>query len=267
MNNKTYFFMAGLPRSGSSLLSAILNQNDSIFCGPSSPIVSTMLNIEKSLVNDELYLASPKPSFMYNLMSQVVDCYYDDVEKPIVVDKNRSWPRYIDWMKQYLGIENPKIVVTVRDIADTLASFITLIRQNEGNNFVDKRLASFNAPVNDFTRCQWLASDGPIGRSFTSIQIAFDNNYKQHLHFVEYNDLINDPHSAMQSIYQFLEQPLYEHDFANIVNCYPEKDEDIYGLPGMHKVRSQIKNVAPKATDVLPSNVIEDVTGLEFWRQ
>ena len=39
---KTYYFMAGLPRAGSTLLSAILNQNPRIYSGPSSPVTSIM---------------------------------------------------------------------------------------------------------------------------------------------------------------------------------------------------------------------------------
>ena len=41
---KTYFFLSGLPRSGSTLLSSILNQNPDIYCSP-----------EQSLICDFLY--------------------------------------------------------------------------------------------------------------------------------------------------------------------------------------------------------------------
>ena len=39
---KTFYFMTGLPRSGSTLLSSILNQNPKFYSGPSSPVVSTI---------------------------------------------------------------------------------------------------------------------------------------------------------------------------------------------------------------------------------
>ena len=41
-NTKQFYFMAGLPRSGSTMLSAILNQNSKIYSGPSSPILGLM---------------------------------------------------------------------------------------------------------------------------------------------------------------------------------------------------------------------------------
>ena len=53
--NKRFYFMAGLPRSGSTLLSSILNQNPKFYSGPSSPVLSTMYAIENHLTNDELF--------------------------------------------------------------------------------------------------------------------------------------------------------------------------------------------------------------------
>ena len=44
--NKTFYFISGLPRSGSTLLSSILNQNPRFYSGPSSPVVSTMLTLK-----------------------------------------------------------------------------------------------------------------------------------------------------------------------------------------------------------------------------
>ena len=59
--NKTYYFMAGLPRAGSTLLSSILNQNPRFYSGPSSPVLSTMFSVENHLRNDELFHGYPKP--------------------------------------------------------------------------------------------------------------------------------------------------------------------------------------------------------------
>jgi sulfotransferase len=73
---KKYYFMAGLPRSGSTLLSSILNQNPNMHSGPSSPVVATMLTLENSLSNDELFLAYPKPEQAGKIISSVIENYY-----------------------------------------------------------------------------------------------------------------------------------------------------------------------------------------------
>ena len=48
--NKTFYFMAGLPRSGSTLLSSILNQNPRFYSGPSSPVLGAMFAVEQDFM-------------------------------------------------------------------------------------------------------------------------------------------------------------------------------------------------------------------------
>ena len=50
---KTYHFLAGLPRSGNTLLSSILNQNPLIHSSPLSPINQIMWQQEQNLNNHE----------------------------------------------------------------------------------------------------------------------------------------------------------------------------------------------------------------------
>ena len=58
---KTFYFMAGLPRSGSTLLSSILNQNPRFYSGPSSPVLGAMYAVEETFTSNELYTGYPKP--------------------------------------------------------------------------------------------------------------------------------------------------------------------------------------------------------------
>ena len=51
--NKTYHFLAGLPRSGNTLLSAILNQNPDIYSTPLSPLPTFMWDFANSANNSE----------------------------------------------------------------------------------------------------------------------------------------------------------------------------------------------------------------------
>lgn len=70
---KTYYFMAGLPRSGSTLLSSLLNQNPKFYSGPSSPVLSTMFTVESHLSNDELFNGFPKPNQAYLIISNIIN--------------------------------------------------------------------------------------------------------------------------------------------------------------------------------------------------
>lgn len=260
--------MSGLPRSGSSMLSAILNQNPNFYCGPSSPVVGSIIALEKSFEENDLYTAFPKPKYKKAMAKAALQEYYADVDKPIIFDKNRSWTHRVEYIEKYFDIKDAKIICTVRSIDEILASFISLIHKSKTKkmNFIDKNLINLKVPVNDFTRCQYIASDGPLGRGFTGLETAIKNGFRKNLLLVEYDNLVSTPKDTMNKIYEFIDQPYYEHDFENIYNKQKEDDGKVYGLPDMHKVRAKVRRTAKNPSEILPPKVLEDVRGLEFWR-
>ena len=80
---RAYYFMSGLPRAGSTLLSSLLNQNPRFHSGPSSPVVPTMLALENSLSQDELFMAYPKPDIGRHMISSVLPNFYADIDSPV----------------------------------------------------------------------------------------------------------------------------------------------------------------------------------------
>lgn len=272
MAKKKYYFMAGLPRSGSTMLSAILNQNPRFYSGPSSPVVSTMLMLEQTLSQDELFLAFPKVDFGKNLISSVIDQYYADTDKPVVFEKNRSWVNRMHYISGYFGIEHPKVIYPVRDVSEILASFISMIKRNphivnERLNFIDQSLVQQGIPLNDVNRCQAIAGPGILGQSFDGLKKALAEGYRANIHFVEYKDLVNKPKETMQKMYEFLGEPYYNHDFKNLKNIHQENDAQIYGFEDMHAVRQSVKSIAAFPEDVLPLSILDSIKGSEFWRE
>jgi sulfotransferase len=271
-NQKTYYFIAGLPRSGSSLLSAILNQNPRFYSGPSSPVLGLMSNIERSLASDELFLAYPKPQQAAELITNTIRHYYSDVEKPVIFDKNRGWPSFIHYIEGYFGVEKPKILCPVRNLDEVLASFIAMHRRNpfhiDGKiNFIDEMLVKSNLPLTDGARCELLAGpNGILGQSFDSIKKAMMEGREASLYFIEYSDLTNNPEETMKGIYAFLGETPFKHDFSNITKSYEENDKGVYGFSDMHQVSSTLKQRLISPSEFLPENVIESCRGQEFWR-
>ena len=47
VQKKTYFFLAGLPRAGTTLLGAILEQNPDIYVGATSPVLELLLKFNR----------------------------------------------------------------------------------------------------------------------------------------------------------------------------------------------------------------------------
>jgi len=268
---RKYYFMSGLPRSGSTLLSSLLNQNPRFHSGPSSPVVPTILALENSLSQDELYLAYPKPEQARRLIASVLQIYYSDVERPVIFDKNRSWVDRMNYIEGYFGIQ-PKILYPVRNIDEILASFISMHRRNpytgEGKiSFMDEILIKSNQPLNDDSRCQMLAGPmGILGQSYNGLKTVFEQGKQNLIHLIEYDDLINQPKETMEKIYDFLEEKYFEHDYQNIKNMHREKDKEVYGIADMHEVRKSLGKSSVDPKELLSENILNLCKGVEFWR-
>ena len=270
---KTYYFMAGLPRSGSTVLSSILNQNPRFYSGPSSPIIPLMYSIEHQIENDELYHSYPKPEQIHTIIKNIINQFYGDITKPVVIDKNRAWPGRVPYIEQYIG-QQAKIICPVRDIDEILTSMITMIRRNpykEGNsriNFIDEQLVKLNIPLNDYNRCQYIAGPGGIlGQSLNIIIECFKQGFGDRLHFIEYKDLVTNPEKTLKRMYKFLGEEYYEHTFDNLQNSNRERDMMTYGLEDMHEVHKELKVIAPNPREVLSEDILNMCKGMDFWRQ
>lgn len=270
-NQKTYYFMSGLPRSGSTLLSSILNQNPRFYSGPSSPVTGLMLMLEQQLSQDELFLSYPKPEQAGMIISNIIHQYYSDVDKPVIFDKNRSWVNRIHYIEGYFGIQ-PKIICPVRNIDEILTSFISMHRRNPYQvngkiNFMDDMLVKSNIPLTDDNRCEFLVSqNGILGQSYLGIRDVLMKGKEKYLHFVEYDDLVNSPKEVMEKIYDFLGEEYYDHKFDNLVNINLENDAAVYGLSDMHHVRKELGKLSQSPEEVLSENILSRCKGLEFWR-
>lgn len=269
--NKTFYFMSGLPRSGSTLLSSILNQNPRFYSGPSSPVVATMIALEQSLSNDELFLGYPKPQQAKEIIASVLPQYYSDRSEPVIFDKNRSWTIRMEYIQGYFDIA-PKVICPVRDISEILTSFITMLRRNPYHangriNFIDEMLVKNNVPLIDDNRCEFLASPmGILGQSVEGLKKALMEGYDNAICLVEYRDLVNNPKETMEKIYQFLGEEPFEHTFDNLENKNRENDSQIYGLADMHEVRPEVKSTSPKPEEILSEDILEKCKNTEFWR-
>ena len=268
---KTYFFLAGLPRAGGTLLGAILHQNPDIYVGPTSPILEFLISIDNIFKFNSMYNAFPKDDFRIRTLSRICDDWYSDVDSPIVIDKSRGWPRAIPYAELLSG--NIKIICPVRSILEILSSWILLNRKSP-DSFIDKSLKKLNLDLTDDNRCEFLMQEekGNVEQSLYSLKEGFKiqnhglSNHTNFLHFVEYNDLINNTENTINGIYNFLELPTYKHQYDNIENTLQE-DIKAYGMPEMHDVRSAISRSNNNHEEVLSKKIIEKYSGLEFWRQ
>lgn len=265
------WFMAGLPRSGSTLLRSILNQNPELHSGPISPSVELLYYTDKYFQSSEMLLASPNPQGCYDVLSNIMDHFYRNIMeregKTKIIEFNRALPNNIERFRTYIK-EDVKIVCPVRSIPEILASFISLIHRNSDKvSFVDEYLIDKGVEVNDDNRCDYLMSDyGIVGQALFAMSRPFIRGEEGLLKIVEYDDLVENTDEVMNEIYDFWGLERYSHTYENLENKYPENDIFQYNLEGMHTVGRTIKKTCKKPEEVLSKEIIQKYSGMEYWR-
>jgi sulfotransferase len=264
-------FLAGLPRSGSTLLRSILNQNNQLYAGPISPSVELLYYTDKYFQSSEMLLASPNPQGCYDVLSNMMDHFYHNIMekegKSKIIEFNRAIPNNIERFRTYIK-EDVRIVCPVRSIPEILASFISLIHKNSDKvSFVDQYLIDNKIEVNDNTRCDYLMSDyGIVGQALFAMSRPYLRGEEGLLKIVEYDDLVTRTDEVMNEIYDFWGLERWEHKYENLENKYPENDIFQYNLDGMHTIGRTIKKTCKKPEEVLSQEIIEKYSGMEYWR-
>ncbi len=264
---KHFYFLSGLPRTGSTVLASILSQNPDIYASPSSPLVGLVHGTKEMWDTAEHVKAYAVPGQIESVLRGIVEGFYAHIDKPFIFDKNRAWPNPVNQDRLTLALgEMPKLVCTVRSIADILASFIALVRKNPDTvSFIDQSLISLGEPLNDSNRCRLLMSkDGHVFQSWSVLHDGFIR-YPQNILFVEYDDLVNDPARELARVYSFFDMPTFAHNFTGITNTVQEDDMSAYNMPGMHKIRPVLGKISQDAAKVLGDDLYRQYQGGEFW--
>jgi len=106
---------------------------------------------------------------------------------------------------------------------------------------------------------QGLLDEGsePIMRSLVGVKHANSINSGQFA-FYWYEDLINNPKFTVDSIYEFCGWDKFNHNFNNIENLSPERD-DLLNLIGLHDIRPTLerREIDIKLSDKLYEKALE----------
>ena len=265
--NHQYYFMGGMARSGSTLLCAILQQNPKLYVSEQSPVCDLTYKLNLLFDNNQFYQGCPNEQRRINTLKGLIDNYYQDVQQEIVIDKFRSWGTPYNFsMIESLYTDKAKIICPVRDVIECVASLLVLIKKHKNKkSFIDIRLESKGLDITDENRCEEIIN-GDGGLMHNLFAMEHSKYEPNHYHFVEYNDLVNDPSKVMKNLYEFLEIDHYEHNFKYINFTSQSRDSDYYGIPDLHKVRKKISKKSVNPSDILPNSIIDKYSGMEFWR-
>lgn len=256
---KKFYFISGLPRSGTTLLSTILNQNQKFQASISGPLARFVRAVIEQSSAQGGYRYQCDESKRKKIIEGLFDNYYDDTSKDVFFDTNRGWNLLLPTIKDLFPYT--KVICCVRDIGWILDSFENLARKNP---YSVSTMFSEPENTNVYTRAQTLMRDDrTVGFAYMALKHAITSAEKTMIMLVEYEQLSKQPKETMQAMYKFIGQPYFEHDFNDVEISYDEFDSDV-NLKGLHTTRKKIEWI-PRET-ILPPDIWQRYSGLEVWR-
>ena len=259
---RRHHFISGLPRSGSTLLAAILRQNPRFHAGMSSPVATLFANMLQQFAAGTEFGSVITQEQRRRLVRGLFDAYYaDQADKDVVFDTNRLWcARMPALMDQFPGA---KVIACVRNVAWIMDS---LERRYRANPYELTRLFNDETERNTvFSRVETLAQRNRlVGFPWSALKEAFYGEHAGSLLVVEYDLLAQAPHKVLPLIYQFIGEDPFEHDYQRVFFDAPEFDTPL-GVHGLHKVRPEVR-LEPRTT-ILPPDLFEQYAALSFWKE
>lgn len=275
-SEKKVYFVAGLPRSGSTLLLNILGQNPRFYVTPTSGILGILVQTRnawdksdafRSLMRDESEMIKG------NVMRSILGAYFAHTDRPVCFDKNRNWTEYLEMAGALVGgAEKVRVLVAVRDLRDIVASFEKLYRRTSALSQIPQEAGDPMAMKTAVGRLTvFIDNRQPVGRAFNAVRDAVTRGWRRNMHFVEYGALTHTPEKTMAAIYDFLEEPRFSHDFDNVEQITYE-DDSVHGFKDLHTIRRRVRPQKPQWPTVYDDTVLHhkvwsDVEKMaRFWR-
>jgi sulfotransferase len=254
--------MSGLPRSGSTVLSALLNQHPDIYASPQTDLIEILYRLENQMANSESYKAELLKNGYDNILRKIAHNLYEHIEKPVIIDKNKSWgiPHNLDVLMPYVS-ENGKLIVTLRPILEVLASFAKVFKKSEDAIGIapylnDNLLVTHYRSKEDSQIESLMQTNGEMDRAILSLANLL-KNHGDRVFVVWFDNLIEAPQETLNGIYDFLDLGKHENDFNNISQVDVHNDIEGYGIFGLHHLSHRLQKPDTKPEDYLSSYIID----------
>lgn len=254
-------FIAGLPRSGSTLLAALLRQNPRFWAGMTSPVgslFSAMLR-ETSQRNETSVFVDD--DLRQRLLRAIFEAYYAEIHPAkVVFDTNRIWTTKMPALTRLFP--SAKFICCVRNPAWVVDSIESLIRLNA---FELSGIFSYEPGGTVYSRAESLGGGtGMVGFAFNALREAVYGEFADRLLLVRYESLTANPIGTMAAIYNFVGQPQFAHDPDHIEPWHDLAEFDRrLGTPGLHDVGSSVH--ARMRPTVLPPDLFKRYGQDAFW--
>lgn len=260
MSSSQFHFISGLPRSGSTLLAGILRQNPRFHASMSSP-VSGLLNgaLEQMGAGSEFYSFFDEEK-RKRICKAIFDAYYSDqTDREVIFDTSRIWTARLHQLVELF--DDFKMICCVRNPAWVMDSFEVIYRKNP---FDYSRMFNAGSRQTVYTRCEsMINASGTVGSPWTALKEAYYGEHSDRLLLVDYDLLTQFPQKTLNLIYQFLDLPVFDHDFNQVEYEESEFDQNV-GVKGLHSVKKKVEFKSRRS--ILPPDLFAKYQDMDFWQ-
>jgi sulfotransferase len=257
--NRKLFFLVALPRSGNTLFASIMNQNKDIAATANSLTLEIMKDLFL-LKKTDVFQNYPDEQSLDNVLDNVFNNYYQHWPQRIIIDRGPVMtPGNFQLMQKHFK-HGFKCIVILRDLMDVLASYMKWYTENPdafpnryGHNTDEEKLMMI------------MNSKGAVAKDLEAIKNSF--NYPDICHYVKYDDIVANPEQEFRKIYQFLDEPYFNHRFNDLdqvsVNGL-SYDDKIVGN-NMHKLFDEsVRKVYNPYIEKIPKSIKERYGHVKF---
>lgn len=247
---KNINFCIGLPRSGSTVLMNILNENPDIYTTGTCPL-SYIFDVVKQASNSiSEFVAMDMDTLdqsMSAFLKQGVDGWFHaQTSKTNVISKARTWDQQLRYL--FRIYDNPKFIVSLRDPRDIICSFEKLLQKyphiSIGSkeqpfewNSLDRRIESY---------CTDTGAN--LGRPLAMLPHVHEYmlNYPNNFFIFKWEHFCSDPHRSLSLLYKWLGLPEFKHDLNNIPPSDYVEHDSVYRSLVSHKTRTKFEAIPPQ---------------------
>lgn len=262
MNFKQINFLAGLPRSGSTLLVTLLNQHPKIYASPHSALLDGVTSLHHAFINSEPVRFGLRVAAYQETLWTMPQHLYQNVEEDIIFDKQFAWTTPDNYEMALKFANNPRFILCYRPVLEVLASFVSKSINNP-DYYLNKELDSVEFYAKNYldrndSMAEYLMNGHDlIGRSILGLANAKKNEESGKFKFVSYDNLVSDPKKEMSEIFDFLALESMEVETEDIQIPFHYKDDVALGVSGFHHVRPTIKKESPKPEDLFSDFILQ----------
>lgn len=256
----SFHFISGLPRSGSTLLAAILRQNPRFHASMTSPVGEMFVALLEAMSDRKETSVFLDDAARQRVLRGMMANYYAATEARVIFDTSRLWCSKMDALGRLFP--QAKLIACVRDTSWIIDSIERLVRRNA---LRPSGIFNFQAGGTVYSRATALASsDGIVGFAYDALREAFFGEHAQRMLLVQYDTLASNPRKALAAVYGFIGEPWFEHDFENVAFEEGRACDERLGTPGLHAIRRQVR--AEARPSLLPQDLFQRFEGDAFWR-